>query len=150
MNPAFRDREHLLRLLCLFAVGVVLFLGARAVLVPEGFGVLGHYRVGALADNAGRSVTFGGEATCLTCHEDGRTGGAHAGVRCEACHGPLAAHAADPSTVSASRPEPKTLCRVCHEQTVGRPRDFPQVRSEDHSGGASCADCHKPHAPGLA
>jgi hypothetical protein len=38
----------------LFAVGLTAFLLLRWLMVPEGFGELGHYRVGAIADNRAR------------------------------------------------------------------------------------------------
>jgi hypothetical protein len=122
----------------------------RAALVPEGFGELGHYRPGAIEDNRAKGVKFAGHLACLECHEDvgsEKAQGAHAGVRCEACHGALAEHAADPASVTPARPETTALCVVCHAANVAKPKGFPQVVPAEHSGGASCSDCHRPHRP---
>jgi hypothetical protein len=43
----FRDAEHLARLAGLFLAGAALFVVLRAALVPDDFGVYGHYRAGA-------------------------------------------------------------------------------------------------------
>lgn len=152
MRELIKDREHLVRFAGLFVVGVVGFLIVRAVLVPEGFGEYGHFRPGAIDDNMHHAMHFGGQKACLDCHEDVGTvkaSGKHAGVHCEACHWALAAHAADPASVVPERPDPKALCATCHAAKVGRPVAFPQVDIEEHSGGASCGDCHQPHSPGF-
>jgi hypothetical protein len=44
----------------------------------------------------------------------------------------------------------------CHAEVVGRPADFPQIKSfkvhmqeeeTDFDADATCVDCHNPHAP---
>ena len=150
MRHLLEHREHLVRLAGLFLGAFVLFVLARAALVPKGFGELGHYRSGALIDVASRPIAFAGRRTCADCHDDvaGKLhGGRHAGVGCEACHGPLAAHAADPVASAAVKPDPIRLCPVCHAQNAAKPRAFPQVDVKDHADGASCKDCHDPHHP---
>jgi len=65
-------------------------------MMPKDFGQYGHYRPGALADNAAMPISFAGRAACEECHADvveGRAGHKHEHVGCEACHGALAAHA---------------------------------------------------------
>jgi hypothetical protein len=126
----------------------------RALLVPEGFGELGHYRVGALADNRARELTFAGRAVCADCHGDvaeTKAAGKHAGVGCEACHGPQAAHARadDPSTAKPEKPDPVNLCLVCHRKNVAKPAGFPRIDPNEHNPGSACHDCHAPHNPGL-
>jgi predicted CXXCH cytochrome family protein len=150
MSSPLAHRGHLVRVAVLFAAGVVAFLVLRALLVPKGFGVYGHYRAGALDDNRARPVSFAGRAACLECHSDVgdlMAKGKHATVRCEACHGPHAAHAADPSTVQAVRPDVHVLCARCHQALVGRPAAFPQVDVADHAGKEACTTCHTPHSP---
>lgn len=154
MHELIRDREHLFRLALLFLLGIALFLVVRGLFVPEGFGELGHYRTGALADDRDRPLVFAGRAACADCHGDvveAKTGGAHAGVGCEACHGPQAAHAAadDPSAVLAGKPDPETLCLICHRDNAAKPEGFPRIDPKEHNAGASCHDCHAPHRPGL-
>ena len=150
MRHLLKDREHLIRLAGLFLGALALFLLARAALVPKDFGQLGHYRPGALADVAARPVSFAGRLACADCHDDvaGKLhGGKHAGVGCEACHGPLAAHAADPTTASATKPDTLQLCPVCHAQNAAKPKTFPQVDVKEHADGNACKDCHDPHHP---
>ncbi len=148
----FRDAEHLFRVAALFLAVVVLFFVAQRLFVPKGFGTLGHYRPGALADNRDRPSAFGGRAACEQCHADAveaKRKGKHAGPACEACHGPLAAHAADPS-IKPGRPDARTLCLKCHAALVGRPAKFPQVKPAEHvPEGASCLDCHVAHDPAM-
>lgn len=150
MAGFFGHKGHLVRVAALFAAGVLVFLALQALLVPKGFGALGHYRPGALDDNRARPLAHAGRAACVECHSDVwevLQKGKHARVRCEACHGPLAKHAGDPSEAKAVKPEPKTLCARCHQESVARPAKFPQVDAAGHSGGESCTTCHKAHDP---
>ena len=154
MHELIRDREHLFRLALLFLAGIALFLVLRGILVPEGFGEIGHYRVGALADNRDRQPVFAGRAACADCHGDvvaAKDGGQHAGIGCEACHGPQGAHAKadDPSAAKPEKPDPQHLCLVCHHKNAAKPAGFPQVDPREHNAGAACHDCHAPHNPGL-
>lgn len=148
MGFKFRDYEHLLRLAALFGAGTLVFVVAQAVLVPADFGKYGHYRAGALDAVAARPLVHAGERACAECHEEvvtARAPGRHAAVRCESCHGPLAAHAR--GEAEAKKPDPKALCVRCHEKSPARPAAFPQVNAAEHAGGESCATCHQPHAP---
>ena len=150
MNKFFRGKEHLVRMAALFAAGVLVFVIARAVFVPKGFGLYGHYRAGALADNRSRPVSYAGRAACGDCHTDKRdelAKGKHAGIGCETCHGPLARHADDPSALKPVKPEPKTLCVRCHLANVAKPAKFPQIDPKSHMDGGDCHACHASHAP---
>ena len=152
MKGRFRDQEHLIRIAGLFAAGFLVFLVVRALFVPQGFGVYGHFRAGALDDNRARPVVFAGRTACEDCHSDvveARKGGKHAGLGCEACHGPLADHAQDPTSGKPKRPD-AALCPVCHTANVAKPAGFPQIDLKEHSGGASCLECHQAHRPGAA
>lgn len=150
MGDLFRHKGHLLRVAALFAAGLGAFFVLRAVLVPEGFGVYGHYRAGAIEANRARPISFAGRAVCLECHSDvpeAMKGGKHEGVHCEACHGALAAHAGDPTEKKAVRPDSRVLCARCHSALVARPAGFPQVEVEDHMGEEACTACHLAHEP---
>jgi hypothetical protein len=152
MGERLRDAEHILRLVALFAAGVTVFLIVRALLVPPGFGEYGHYRSGALADNWQRPPAFAGRAACADCHDEAATalaGDVHAPIGCESCHGPLAAHAADPGAVTPEIADVTRLCTDCHAAEPARPATHPQVEVAGHAEGAACADCHEPHAPEL-
>jgi len=152
MNGRFKDSRHLLRAGGLFVAGFLVFLVLRAVLIPEGFGALGHFRPGAIDDNRDRPLSFAGRTACEECHSEvvqARKGSEHEGVGCEACHGPLAGHASDPSATKPARPDPKKVCLVCHLANTARPKAFPQVEPKEHGDGGACGNCHKPHHPEL-
>lgn len=145
----WHEAGHLIRLALLLAIAVVAFLGVRLAVVPRDFGQYGHFRGGALEELRARPVKFAGREACTACHAESvesRQRGKHAGVSCEACHGPLASHADDPSS-KPKLPEVQTLCARCHEANPARPSKFPQVKSTEHAGGEACNTCHKPHQP---
>jgi hypothetical protein len=148
---AFKDAGHLFRLAAVFVVGCLLFLGMRQVFVPKSFGQYGHYRGDAIGEVAARPVNFAGHQACEGCHADvlgKKKSGRHAQVNCEACHGPLAKHADDPS-VQPVKLDTAVLCVRCHEANAAKPKGFPQVASADHSIGLPCDTCHQPHSPGI-
>lgn len=155
MKGLFKDKEHLFRVAALFVAGFFLFLVARAILVPKGFGEYGHYRAGALDDNRSRPLTFAGRAACESCHSDvaeTRKGSKHDGIGCETCHGAQALHAADPADEKhkPKRPDPKVLCLMCHLENVAKPAKFPQINPKEHGDGQPCNSCHKPHHPEIS
>lgn len=152
MNSNPRDHEHLLRAALLLVGGVVIFLVLRGFFVPDGFGALGHYRAGAIDANRERAPVHAGQAACAECHGDVldlKTSGHHRTVHCEACHGAMAAHAENPTEVAAQKPDSRLLCVRCHQVSVTRPANFPQVDREDHAGEEACATCHQPHHPEI-
>ncbi len=130
-KPGFlKDKEHLVALGGLFVAGLMVFAVVRAALVPRDFGLYGHFRAGALADNRQRPLVYAGHATCEACHSDVAAvhdQGRHAGVSCEACHGPLAAHADAPDKVKGRRPDGRQLCLGCHAANAAKPKSFPQI-----------------------
>lgn len=155
MNGLFKDKEHLARMGCLFLAALGVFFIARAVMVPKDFGVYGHFRTGALKDNASRPVVFAGRAACGECHEDivaSRKGSKHEQIGCEACHGAQGAHASadDPAAVKPKLPDGKTICLVCHLENVAKPASFPQIDPGTHGDGGPCTRCHNPHHPEVS
>ncbi len=153
MKRRFDDYNHVLRMAALFAVGTAAFFVLRAVMVPAGFGQFGHYRAGALADNAARPIKYAGRAACIVCHsdiEEMRAGGKHAGIGCESCHGPLADHAADPGSVVPARPHKRDTCLRCHTSRPEKPAGFPQIVPADHAPEGACTECHKAHNPKIS
>lgn len=148
----FKDKEHLVRMAGIFAVGVVTFFGLQALLVPKTFGLYGHYRAAAINEVAAKPMSYAGRAACGACHQpvlEVQKGGKHAAVGCEACHGALLAHARKPASEKAVRPDTKKLCPVCHAMNTARPAWFKQVDVEKHSAGEACGTCHQPHAPQM-
>ena len=148
---SFKNAGHLFRLAAVFLCGFAIFLAARGFLVPKSFGKYGHYRGDAIQEIASRPVNYAGHQTCETCHSDvleKKIAGRHAHVNCEACHGPQAQHADDPS-IQPVKLDTAVLCARCHEANAAKPRGFPQVATEDHSTGLPCDTCHQPHSPAI-
>jgi len=148
----FKDTGHLFRFAALFVVGVTSILVVRAIVIPRSFGQYGHYRGAALKEIAKLPIKYAGHQACEVCHTDivaTKNAGKHAGVNCEACHGPLAKHADDPSIVPAKL-DTATLCVKCHAASAAKPKGFPQVKADEHSGGLPCETCHQPHSPAIA
>lgn len=151
MGSSLKDSSHLVRLAAVLISAVVIFLVVRQAVIPKAFGLYGHYRPGALEDIPRRPVSFAGQDACIACHSDEaqvRASGRHARVACEACHGPLARHAEDPS-IKPVLPDVATLCRRCHEKDAAKPKNFPQVVTAEHMGEVACNTCHKPHNPHI-
>jgi hypothetical protein len=152
MHQLFKDKEHLLRVAGIFLAGVVIFLVARAFLVPKDFGLYGHFRAGALDDIRAQPIAFAGRPTCETCHSEVPevlNAGKHAKIHCEACHGPLAKHA-ESGEPKPERPNGRTVCLVCHTANTAKPQGFPQIDPKDHMGDGLCTECHLAHNPGRA
>ena len=148
----FKDAGHLFRFAGLFVLAFLLFLVIRGFVVPRSFGKYGHYRGNAISDIAAKPVKFAGHQTCEGCHTDildVKKAGKHAQVNCEACHGPLAKHADDPTSVSPAKLETAVLCARCHTATAAKPKGFPQVDPAEHSSGVPCETCHQPHSPAI-
>jgi hypothetical protein len=152
MKEAFKDRGHILRLAGLFLAGFIVFLVFRGLMVPAGFGELGHFRSGALHDNREQEAQYAGHEACELCHEEvaeARARSLHASISCETCHGPLARHADDPSAMTPARPDASAVCVGCHAALTGRPDWLPQVVPDEHAEGEPCDGCHDVHAPGV-
>jgi hypothetical protein len=149
---SFKHAGHLIRVALVFVVGFVIFFVVRSVVVPRSFGQYGHYRGDFIKELAARPVVFAGRDACTACHEDNvnvKKAGKHANVACEACHGPLARHADDPSALVPKKPDTAVLCVQCHEANSAKPKGFPQVVSKDHAGDVACGSCHQPHNPKI-
>ena len=167
-----RHAAHFARLVALLVIVVVGFLLVRAKMVPKDFGVKGHFRLSAIADEAAREPRHIGSDACAECHDDigaaWRTGKHHV-PQCENCHGPGLLHTkvvAEDST--RGYPDkiltafPKAInpgtgireCRWCHLKTFERPSALKYIVSvqqhvEQHGGtftsASRCIDCHDPH-----
>ncbi len=146
-----KDAGHLLRFAGLFVIAFLLFWVIRGYVVPKTFGQYGHYRGAAITEIAAHQAKFAGHEACDTCHSDVvdvKNKGKHEQVNCEACHGPQAAHAADP-TITPAKLDTGVLCVRCHAASAARPKNFPQVEAEEHSSGVPCETCHQPHSPAI-
>jgi hypothetical protein len=146
------DSAHLVRPAVVLLAALAIFLVVRSAIIPKAFGKYGHYRPGALELVRSHPIAFAGQDTCAMCHDEqatARAAGKHAPVACEACHGPLAQHADDPTAHVPKLPDVADLCRRCHEKDAAKPAGFPQVATAEHSGGMACNSCHQPHNPHL-
>ena len=152
MRLQFRDIEHLLRLAALGIGALLVFVALREALVPDDFGLIGHYRASAVEANRAKPIAYAGQKACVECHDDvgtAKAAGAHAPVACEGCHGPLAKHAAAPDEIRPERPDGATICIRCHAASTGKPAWYRTVDVKDHAGGERCTTCHVAHSPRL-
>jgi len=149
--------RHTIRLAVIIGAAVVIALVIRSLLVPESFGVLGHYRQDAIEETARFEPRHVGHAVCADCHDDVialHAKDAHARVPCESCHGPGATHVAAEGDGDIRRPNGKQPCLVCHELMLARPGEFAQIVPEEHyrfvgvaQPETECTACHDPHEP---
>ncbi len=150
-----KDIQHLLRVAGVFVLVIAAFLAARRFLVPRTFGELGHYRAAAAAEAQSLPLRYAGEEACSRCHAKQakeKAGGGHRGVRCESCHGALAAHVQDPKAIKAVKPPEarmRAFCGRCHARALSKPARFPQQDLDKHNPGAPCSQCHQAHSPKL-
>ena len=109
------------------------------------------------AEEAGQ---YAGAEACATCHEaqaealagtqhGKRAFGKQSDKGCEACHGPAAAHANDP-TVEASQPRvtdlgPREIAARCQSCHAGGGHMFWQG-GRHSTAGVTCTDCHSVHS----
>ena len=124
-----KDAGHLFRFAGLFVIAFLVFLIVRGYVVPKSFGQYGHYRGAAIGEIASRPVRFAGHQECEGCHTDiadTKSKGKHAHVNCEACHGALAAHADDPTSVTPVKPDTAVLCARCHTRQRLNLKTFPR------------------------
>ena len=150
MRKMFQHREHFVRLVALAIGGIVVFLVVRGLAIPKDFGLYGHFRPGAIEDNAKRPMKFAGRKACADCHSDVvdlKATGRHAKIGCETCHWAQAEHVAAQNAGKDSKPklpEVPALCLDCHRLLIGRAKVVPMIDPKTHNAGKSCKECHKP------
>lgn len=169
-----RDSLHMWVLAAALTGVVGGFLAVRSLSLPPTWGQNGHYRGAALTENAGKARKVTTRTDCLACHETPKHafGKKHQRVLCTECHGQGRAHIDDCTAKKAALPADVTLtacqhdkmkpeavrdvCIHCHAQTVGRPKDHPQIVVADHlkeqeakdpNGPMACLQCHLAHNP---
>ena len=152
--------KHVFRAGLLLVAVIVTYVLGRGLLVPDSFGMYGHYRYRDVLEQRERAPVHGAPDSCKDCHGevfDKRTAGKHATVPCEDCHAPLATHVAGGKHAAAMRIERSfALCVRCHRTMISRPAVVRQVVPEEHVekrgerlAGKVCMECHDPHAPEL-
>lgn len=143
--------EQITRLLLFFMLVLIGYFVIRPAVIPQTYGMYGHYRAAALGDIRAREPHHTGRQECADCHEDEAgllAQSMHAPISCETCHTAGAAHAADPAEVSMPIPETdhmRQFCGLCHHARVGRPDWMPTVDITTHMAPDPCTDCHSPH-----
>ena len=139
------------RLLPLFAIFIGLFLFVRYLLIPDSFGEYGHYRGNSILENAEFPLHYAGRAACAECHDDIAAiiaSDVHAGLSCEACHGPGLDHATYADSIGIEKPSGREFCGLCHALNIARNADVvKQIDMKDHNVENDCIECHNPHNP---
>ena len=120
------------------------------------------YRRDALIDAAAQPLAYGGNESCVECHEAADKQVRkykHRAVSCESCHGAFVDHVRDNKRFAAAVVDKsRWQCENCHAEQVNRPSDFPQfsktgeigkevkkhMRLEDEK---LCLECHNAHDP---
>ena len=142
--------QQLIPLAIIFTIAIAGLIIARQVMVPESFGKYGHYRADAVDDVRNLDIAYAGFEACADCHDDvveTKAGSRHAGVACEACHGPAAEHIEAPDEFQPDAPRGRGYCPLCHGYDPARPTGFPQIIPTAHNPGKACMSCHEPHNP---
>lgn len=134
----------------IFALAIAALVIGRQLFVPDSFGKYGHYRAAAVDDEIQLDLAYAGREACAECHEDvveTKSESRHAGVACEACHGPAAKHIEAPDEFTPQAPRGRDYCPLCHGYNPARPTGFPQILPMMHNPGKPCMTCHEPHNP---
>ena len=162
MNPEspLIHTKHVFRAAILLIAVIGALLLGRSLFVPDTWGEYGWYRGAAVDDHRARPIRHLGDESCAMCHDAEsaeHAAGAHAPLRCELCHGPVALHAdMEEGEKTAEMPvrRSRELCELCHRELDARPAEFSQVDVREHvteMGGEltadACFDCHDPHSP---
>ena len=151
-------KAHFVRLAGVLGVAFVVFLTLKAILVPSSWDYDNWYRGDALELNASYELAYGGNDSCVACHQDTMdefSQAKHQQLSCESCHGALADHVKDGVKIAEAHmdDESRWQCLNCHEARVNKPKDFPQfdkITINEHKeldDEMLCIACHSPHDP---
>jgi len=153
---------HVIRILLTF-VGVII-VGSlfRPLFLPSEFGDYGHYRPGAVTDEANREMRNKTNDSCLDCHyfvKKIHLKGVHEVVSCEVCHGAYSDHVKDGKVIGEMPvyrgEEIKSLCLRCHNKIIRArpPESIKMIAMPEHleeknvRTDHACNQCHHVHAP---
>lgn len=134
----------------------------KAQLLPDSFGVYGHFRADAIDEAAQLPIRHGTNASCLTCHTYEAAihlKGRHSTISCEFCHGTYADHVKEGKKIGAlpvkKEKEITTLCLRCHNTEI-KARSEQVIKTVAMPGHLqdqkvkithTCNQCHHVHAP---
>jgi len=151
-------RSHLDRLALLLVVCLVAFLIIKDLATPASWNYEVWYRGDALAELQALPLAFGGNESCVECHDDEHEAMAefkHQTLACESCHGALADHVKEGKKFADAKVDKsRTQCLLCHQVLISRPKDFPQFsmdirRHKTMKETTVCVKCHDPHEPAI-
>ncbi|MCF6290779.1 MAG: cytochrome c3 family protein [Desulfobacterales bacterium] len=152
-------RNYVWRPLIVALIAIALLLVARAIMVPDDFGVHGDsftynfYRKDSINDWKKMEVKYQGKAYCVECHEEkveANLSSPHGIIECENCHGPARNHPDDPELLEIVTK--RELCLRCHDSLPypdSLRGDIIGIDPEEHNPGSECIECHNPHNPDL-
>lgn len=151
-------KAHIVRLVVVLGIALVAFLVIKALVVPASWNFEEWYREDALALNESYEVVYGGNDSCIACHEESNKEIAefkHQALSCESCHGALADHVKDGAKIADAEVDDETTwqCLNCHEARVNKPVAFPQFdkkkipEHKEMEPDMVCIACHSPHDP---
>lgn len=164
MQPEFKSspKAHIIRIGLTLAGLMILGTILRSVFLPDEFGKYGHYRPGAMEDEANREARNMANESCFDCHPLIRklhVAGVHKDILCEVCHGAFASHVQSDAVI-ATMPvirgeEIRPLCLRCHNEVIQAhvPESLKMVALPKHLEDRKvrthhvCNQCHHVHAP---
>ncbi len=157
--------SYRMRLLIVFSsIVAVAGLGLilKGLLLPDSFGVYGHYRADAITEAVAVPIRHGTNESCYDCHKYEakiHKNGLHKTISCEFCHGTYADHVENgkkTGTLPVKKGEEiSILCLRCHNseivarteqviKTVAMPDHLTKQKvKETHT----CNQCHHAHGP---
>ncbi len=138
---------------------IVFVLILREIIVPEDFGLAGHFRYSNIKEWEQFETKLVGKyiGVCDRCHTEEVKKwqkGIHASISCETCHALIGnveeykgkLHVENPMKYKMNIGS-KELCLRCHEKLESRPKFIKQIVSNEHSKNKMCNICHDPHNP---
>lgn len=150
--------SHLYRLALVLATGLVLFMMIMITQTPASWNYEVWYRGAALVEMKSLPLVYGGNESCVECHEDEdeeMAEYAHKLLNCEGCHGPLTFHVRDGEKTADAVGKSDWQCLNCHQAQISKPSDYPQFpgdisKHENIKKKTLCVKCHSPHDPALS
>lgn len=157
-----RYNTHVKRIIVVFILIAAILYPAKWLLIPDSFGIHGHYRADSIEEEAAIKPRHMTNVSCLSCHEyeyENHKKGLHKAVSCEFCHGPYADHVENDVKVAAlpvkEGKKINVLCLRCHNKAIqARPGEVVKtivmpdhVKDQEISLENTCNQCHYVHAP---
>jgi hypothetical protein len=156
--------SHLYRLAFLLVVFLIVapLVGLWATPASWNYDLDHWFRRDALLEGAQQPLVYGGNESCLDCHEAASkmlASKPHKVLSCESCHGPVADHVRDKKKfANAPVDRSRWQCNNCHAEQINRPKRFPQFSKTGEIGKevnkhmqlddeTPCLKCHDAHDP---